>query len=272
MRTFFIFSLPRSRTAWLANFLTHGNTHCFHEALISCHRASDLRPIFEEAKKPIVGNCDCLNVLVADDLLATFPESRIVVVERDIEEVGESLSALGSWSPDMVMWMRDGLEHVKAKYAPLVVPYEALGTLEGCEQIWNLCIGPLASSGDSGTHFDRRRWEMLDALNVQVGLEKHMVRVARNRDGLDYLLRDYYPWHWKELAAVHLGQRELPSQEMSCEPGTMRQWLDRLGMTEDRYRALTDASLADFCTFNPTTPLRDWVGGVLELVHERRGA
>lgn len=264
MRTFFIFSLPRSRTAWLANFLTHGDAHCFHEALISCHRASDLRPIFEEAKKPIVGNSDCLNALVADDLLTAFPESRLVVIERNIEEVEESLSALGSWDRSMIAWMREGLEHVKAKHGPLVVPYETLGTPDGCKQVWDHCIG--------GTPFDYARWETLDALNVQVDLEKHTVRVARNRDSLDYLLRDYYPWHWKELAAVHLGQRDLPSWDEPCEPGAMRPWLDHLGMTEDRYRTLTDASLADFCTFNPTTPLRDWVGDVLELVHERRGA
>lgn len=264
MRTFFIFSLPRSRTSWLANFLTYGDARCFHEALISCHRASDLRSIFEETKKPTVGNSDCLNALVADDLLAAFPESRLVVIERNLEEVEESLSALGSWDRGMIAWMREGLEHVKAKHDPLVVPYETLGTPEGCKRVWDHCIAE--------TPFDQARWEMLDALNVQVDLEKHTARVARNRDALDHLLRDFYPYHWRVLAAERLEQRELPSVDVPCQPEAMAEWLDRLGITEDRYRALTDASLADFCAFNPAMPLRDWVGGVLELVHERRGA
>lgn len=269
MRTFFIFSLPHSRTAWLTNFMTHGNAHCFHEALISCHRVSDLKPIFEGTKKPIVGNADCLNALVADDIMAAFPESRLVVVERNPDKVEQSLSALGSWNPDMVRWMRNELEQVKAKYAPLIMPYEALSTPEGCKLVWNYCIGDFSD----GTSFDHRRWEMLDALNVQIDLEKHTRKVARYRDSLDYLLRDYYPWRWKELAAVYLRpQHELPSREVPCESEAMRQWLDRLGMTENQYRALTDTGLNDFVAINPTCPLREWVGGVLELVHERRGA
>ncbi len=232
---------------------------------MSCRRASDLRPIFEGTKKPIVGNCDCLNALVADDLLAAFPESRIVVVERKLEEVEQSLSALGSWSPDMVMWMRDGLEHVKAKYAPLIVPYEALGTSEVCKRVWDHCIG-------DGTPFDYERWKMLDGLNVQVVLEKHIRKVARNRESLDYLLRDYYPWHWKELTALYLRpQQELPSRDVPCEPEAMAEWLGYLGMDEGQYRALTDTGLAEFATLNPSFPLREWIGSVLELVHERRG-
>ncbi len=77
---------------------------------------------------------------------------------------------------------------------------------------------------------------------------------------------------WNELTAVYLRQYDLPSWDAPCEPEVMGRWLDRLDMTATDYMQQTNTNLSDFCALNPEWPLRAWLGTVLELVHERRGA
>lgn len=36
MSKYFVFGLPRSRTAWLSAFLSQSNTYCYHEAINNC--------------------------------------------------------------------------------------------------------------------------------------------------------------------------------------------------------------------------------------------
>ena len=40
---FFITGLPRSRTAWLANWFTYGHTFCFHEACRKVGKIEELK-------------------------------------------------------------------------------------------------------------------------------------------------------------------------------------------------------------------------------------
>lgn len=75
--------------------------------------------------------------------------------------------------------------------------------------------------------------------------------------------------YWDGLAAVYLRQYRLPRWDAPCEPEAMRQWLDRLDMTEAAYMRWTKTSLVDFFTLNPTWPLRAFIGTVLEMVDEQ---
>ena len=42
-RNFFVLGLPRSRTAWLANFLTYDGYFCFHEGIDGCRSIDDYK-------------------------------------------------------------------------------------------------------------------------------------------------------------------------------------------------------------------------------------
>lgn len=87
-KPFLIVGLPRSRTAWLANYFTYGGIHCYHDLLLEVDATKLLKNI-----APYNG--------VADSALCLFPELvlnaestgqvNILVVDRNINE---SLSSL----------------------------------------------------------------------------------------------------------------------------------------------------------------------------------
>lgn len=158
MRAFFICALPRSRTAWLANFLTHGIAHCYHEALLHCASINDLVPMFQRPQKLVVGNSDCANALFMPALQAQFPGSPIVVIDRPIEECADSLHAIGIDNDESLLLMYAAIKEIKARYRPLVIDYKDLGR-DGCRAIWEHCIGE---------GFDEARWELLDELDIQI--------------------------------------------------------------------------------------------------------
>ncbi len=87
MAKFVITGLPRSRTAWFAAYLTHGDTFCHHEAIFH-NKSMDLEGYAN------VGDSDSGYVLRPE----WGPEQgnhRIVVIHRDIDEVRASLAAVG---------------------------------------------------------------------------------------------------------------------------------------------------------------------------------
>ncbi len=95
---FFIFALPRSRTAWLANWFTQttGNvsSFCMHDGF----RTPDLPcPLNYD----YVGNSDSSNILHAVTLEKRWPEARYLVVRRDVDDVVKAaIASLQFLEPD----------------------------------------------------------------------------------------------------------------------------------------------------------------------------
>ncbi len=175
MTPFFICALPRSRTAWLANFLTYGGAFCFHEALLGCRSVDDLKPLFASAHAQgaaVVGNSDCGNALVIDRLLSVFPGARVVVVERPIDECIASLrDDLGIEQDGGCDLIARALDRIKQAHDPLVVRYSDLDQEATARAIWAHCVG---------VPFDARRWSMLDGLVVEVHKTKFFNRMQNN--------------------------------------------------------------------------------------------
>lgn len=74
---YFIVGLPRSRTAWLANFMTYDCSFCFHEGLVeagSVEGLMDLKKLCPDAF--VIGNSDSGLPLFADATLKAFPDAR----------------------------------------------------------------------------------------------------------------------------------------------------------------------------------------------------
>ena len=179
MKTFFILSLPRSRTAWLANFLTYENSFCFHEGLLHVGTPFQLEPLFQETHKPFVGNSDCGNVFFVDEIRDTFPEAKFVMIERPLGEVLVELRSLGDeWmDEEFVLKAYKHLQIIKHSVPHLAVNYDQLGE-ENCEAIWKYCIG---------TPFDRTRWRMLDSIDMQISLKKKLEQIRSAGDNVRVL-------------------------------------------------------------------------------------
>jgi len=76
--SFFVLGLPRSRTAWLANFLTYDGLFCYHEGTGGCHS-------IDEYKDKIAGKGDSNTGLALFDFEPHFKDSKIVVIDSTID-------------------------------------------------------------------------------------------------------------------------------------------------------------------------------------------
>lgn len=84
--TYFIVSLPRSRTAWLSVLLTWQKSFCLHEASAGCEGC--IADIFKNVPvgTKYFGDADPGLGVYWDELLREFPNCRVVFVHRPIEE------------------------------------------------------------------------------------------------------------------------------------------------------------------------------------------
>lgn len=69
---------------------------------------------------------------------------------------------------------------------------------------------------------------------------------------------------WRELASD--AEVRLPVRTEPCTVSRMRQYLRRLGISNERYKAEAGQSLADFVALNPSWPLYAWLGTTLEIM------
>lgn len=79
---FFIFGRPRSRTAWVANFLTiPGKSLCLHEGLVEANgRVQDLFPGLN-TRYVNLGNSDTGLIHKTEEVLLHYPDAKFVVLE-----------------------------------------------------------------------------------------------------------------------------------------------------------------------------------------------
>jgi hypothetical protein len=84
--------MPRSRTAWVANYLTTGGVYCEHELLSRFRNVQECAEWMraEATARTAVGMSDSGAVLFQDALAEALPEARWVILRRPVAEVEES--------------------------------------------------------------------------------------------------------------------------------------------------------------------------------------
>ena len=166
MTPFVVLALPRSRTAWLARYLTYGDWQCGHEQLRYCRSFDDVRSWLAQP-----------NTGTAETAAAPFwrlipPETRIVTVRRPPAEVLASLAALGlTFDPaDMATLLRRAdakLDQIEARWpGVLSVRYADLATEAGCAAVFEHCLQ---------LPHDPAWWAACAAVNVQINVP-HLLR------------------------------------------------------------------------------------------------
>ncbi len=92
MEPFFIAALPRSRTAWMAAFLSGDRVICHHEFIKHC---TTREAFYRGLRHPEYRVGESSSGLILTDFQKEFPKSPTVIIERDPNEVCESLNDLG---------------------------------------------------------------------------------------------------------------------------------------------------------------------------------
>ena len=174
IRPFVVFSLPRSRSAWLSVLLSQGGLPVGHDVGVECRTPEDFA-----ARVAIGGTCETGVAFAWPLIRQLLPGARYVVVRRRIAEVEASLARFGLTGVRAELERRwhDMAEH-EDPTDTLVVDYADLRDEEVCRRIFRHC---------RGQRMDHHWWAQLDPLNIQVDMSRQISRLAVNRPQIDAL-------------------------------------------------------------------------------------
>ena len=144
---FFVIGLPRSRTAWMANFLTQGQ-HCFHEGLDGCISINEYK------EKLGNDNGDASTGLMLFDMNSEFPDAPKLIIESDAEKAIEyGYKTYGIYDPQYIYSLQERMDLIDG----LRIPFDDID--DRLEEIWGHLIG---------TPFDKQRADLLKKLKIEV--------------------------------------------------------------------------------------------------------
>ena len=147
-----------------------------------------IRSLFENTQRDYVGDSDSGLPFFIDELMNEFPNSRLVVVERDPEVVIQSLEKVfpgtGANFRGVVEKTMVAIERMRSRYQTLTVKFEDLSDLKVCQGLWSHCL--------PGLPFDRVRWQMLDVLTIEIQPKKYLKSISTEAaKALDRRVRDF---------------------------------------------------------------------------------
>lgn len=145
-----ILAQPRSRTAWLANWLTYADSRCLHEPLADCERIEDLPAVLGNATA-FVETC---GAKAWPAIAAQFPDATLVVIHRPAAECAASADALG-----LADWNFEAGEAALLELPGKVFRFDQLSDLDTLRELWAMA---------SKEPMDEPRTRMLIGMNVQL--------------------------------------------------------------------------------------------------------
>lgn len=179
---FLICSYPRSRTLWLSKFLTvSGVSFCAHEATEFAGSSAEFWANADKVKAetgwPIFGNSDSANLFVLPALLSARPMTKVLWIERPIEEVKRSMVGAGFDLPESTA---KKLVYLRSRYQDLfdfVINYQTLRDPDYCRWLWNYLLG-------AHVGFDYGWWLSMDQTRIAYDAA---TKPPRGRDTVKFL-------------------------------------------------------------------------------------
>lgn len=171
-RPFVIFALPRSRTAWLAAFLSYGRHRCGHDLATDCSSVAEFR---KTVKAGYGGTVETGAVAGWRAIRHVCPDFKAIVVRRPVQDVLSSLARAGLSSAGIeaeITQRSAMLDHLSAQSGVATVTFEQLSDPAVCAALWREC---------HGSEMDFAWWKYMAARNVQIDLAVRMQKLRRNR-------------------------------------------------------------------------------------------
>ena len=170
-KPFFITGLPRTRTAWMSQFFTTNESYCYHEALRKAVTTSKVADTMLCREEYYVGNSDSSLPFYIDDMMEYFPDAPILIIERDVFEVDQSLRNLFGGNHDEILLktMRQ-LDRIKDEYYTVSVNFEELDDPAVVEDVWKYLIPAIP--------FDKGHFERFNELNISINKKKYMSSIT----------------------------------------------------------------------------------------------
>lgn len=166
---FLIVGLPRSRTAWLSNWLTYGKSFCFHEPLLGCDSLAAFQQKFDVPYE-VVGAADTGAIFWLEQILMLAPDTKLIIVERPVEDCIQSLDATGIPYDEALVYQAAKLLERARQYDNMWVPFHSLDADHVGASIWHHCVGD---------GFDVNRFRMLRDLRVEIMESKFAEKIKQ---------------------------------------------------------------------------------------------
>lgn len=223
-RFFFVFGMPRCRTAWLSVLLTGRDSFCFHEGTGLRATFAEYAEMLRARPESCVGDSSPALAEHMESLIAEFPEARFLIVRRPERDSLRSFCAADSanaealrvgWAGYMEAWSAAAI----LPPTRMEVTLAELSSPETCARLHEWL---------TGAPMDEARWGQLHNLRitstfplVQHWAEPAPLAVSVNVEGFDFdglSVRSYTPDDRVMVADWCLDHRESPMGEIRLSP------------------------------------------------------
>ena len=179
MNRFLVTGLPRSRTAWMAAACCLApDAFCRHEPSAGLVRGHDFADLWKIDGYAHVGVSDSLLSLHLSRLLAAMPDLRVLVIDRDLDEVDASLMDVGLPSTKLPAIMKRRLKAFRHHRNVRWVRFEDLN-----DEV-ETCLAHLMP----GTVIDRAKIASFLDLHIKVSVADAIAKAEARAADVDFLL------------------------------------------------------------------------------------
>lgn len=204
IQPFIIYALPRSRTAWMAEFLSYKDWQCGHEQAIFWRSVNDIKRFFA---LPRTGAVETATAQAWRIIHHHVPNIKAVVIRRPVDEVMESMVNIDLRGeayydiPKLRKFIEYGdrcLTEISEQPGVLNLKFSDLDTSDGCKRIFEFCLP---------YKFDQGWWEYARQQNIQVDVLSTIRLYHKNKPEIEGFKKTL----WRELR--HLAREGVISKQ-----------------------------------------------------------
>ena len=224
-----IFALPRSRTAWLRDFLCGGGAPrlMLHDLDVQADSVDDFVAVLGSGK--VAGTVETGAMRTWRTIRKRLPEVRFLVVRRHPDDVERSMAACGLPSNHDEIAERVGwLDEIAAQYGTTSIDVSRLDDPAYCGRLWTWCHGvPCLPSWPLSQVQVNVQIDIPERLRLLVEWNRTIEAMKADADSADARLRGVSlpfvqfklePWPDVEAEAVPLGEAHFNEVEHLVEP------------------------------------------------------
>jgi hypothetical protein len=172
---FIVFSLPRSRSCWLAYALSYKGRLVGHDTVIECDSLGDFTSQFNPPGA-LLGCCETGAIVGWREIRRRLPQAQFLAIRRQPAAVYQSLVNCGILADPAELALRqEMLDNMVEELAAPVFDFEEIS------QPW---VGEWMFENLLGIPFDEGWWEQTCCLNVQVNMGDRLDRLEARRPAL----------------------------------------------------------------------------------------
>jgi hypothetical protein len=178
---FIVFSLPRSRSAWMSRFLSYGGARCGHDLAPRCATVKEFTDLLGTEYQ---GTAETGAIIGWRAIRHLVPDLKIVVVRRRVQDVYDSLATFGLGSPHLMNQLIERaamLDYVSGLVGVRTFTFDGLQREFICRDLFEFCLG---------TPFDRDWWKSLEDVDVQINVPEFVQYLIDNHERIEGLKRD----------------------------------------------------------------------------------